>query len=258
MQICYNINMKKNDFENVLLTISYNGKNYHGWQRQNGKITVQQVIEDALSTLYGSAVVVTGSGRTDAGVSAIGQTANFFAPNKAVLVPSLKGRLNSVLPRDIRIVSAKRVAQDFNARKSAKLKTYFYSFYQSSVEIPYLKGVATGYKQKIDFNVFEKSAQMFVGTHDFASFCASGSSVESTVRTIKSCKLSFNGIYYTLAIEGNGFLYKMVRNIVGTLIDVSSGKITLSVPEIINAKNRTFAGATAPAEGLVLANVQYD
>lgn len=250
--------MKKNNFENVLLTISYDGKNYYGWQRQRNKATVQQMLEYALFTLYGKTVVVAGSGRTDTGVSALGQAASFFAPNDSIPISSVKGRLNSILPRDIRIVSARRVSQDFHARRSAKLKTYAYSFYQSSVEIPYLKGVATGYKQKIDFGVFEESAQMFVGTHDFASFCASGSSVEGTVRTINSCNLSFNGIYYTFTITGSGFLYKMVRNIVGTLIDISSGKITMSIPEIINAKNRIFAGTTAPAEGLVLMHVHYD
>ena len=241
---------------NYVLKISYNGKNYSGWQVQKNKITVQGVLQNAIVLILNQQVKLVASGRTDAGVSAIKQVANFTTQTK-IKPAEFMGRLNNLLPSDIRVLNCYEVEEQFNARFSAKQKTYAYNFYLSKISIPYYDQFATMFKQNVNMNIFAQNANMLLGTHDYTSFCASNTQVVDKVRQVSDIKLVNNGGYYTLLITGNGFLYNMVRIIMGTLIDISCGKLKQNINQIISEKNRTKAGFTASACGLVLVDVVY-
>ena len=238
---------------NILLTISYLGKNYNGYQIQKNGSSIQEELEKALCSIVGKKVKTSASGRTDAFVSAIRQTVSFELDE---LPKNLDKRLNLVLPSDIRALSIKVEDENFHARFSAKRKTYLYNFYASNVNIPYLDQIALRVNESIDIEKMKKQVKFLIGTFDFSSFCASGSSVEDKVRTIYNAKILDNGLFYSLEITGNGFLYNMVRIIMGTLIEVGCGKID-SLEKVISSKSREMAGKTAPPTGLVLKDIQY-
>ena len=243
---------------NYKIIVEYTGKNYSGWQIQAGKTTIEGELVRAIVEISGEKVAVVGSGRTDAGVRACGQVANFllkksFDPNKLVLA------LNAHLPNDISIKSAEIVADDFNARFAAKRKTYEYYFYVAASRSSIYDEFALQTK-RADITKMQQACKYLVGEHDFSSFVARNSGKTNFVRTIFDAKIEQVGDnLHKFIICGNGFLYNMVRIIMGTLIAVGEGKIAPEdVGKIIDAKDRTKAGKTVSAVGLCLASVEYD
>lgn len=254
----YNKNRKVN-MRRIKLTISYNGTNYCGWQVQKNANTVQHEIENALHLLLGEHVSVIASGRTDSGVSARGQVAHFDTDNMTIKDTKFAQALNVRLPKDIRVLDSIEVDQSFHAQHSAKEKTYHYNFYLSDVEIPYYEKIASRFPSKVDASKLQEIADKFVGTHDFRAYCSSGSSVKDTIRTIYGIEILQCGDIYTMSITGNGFLYNMVRIIMGTIIDVAMGKKPIDViSQSFKDKDRSKLGKTAHANGLVLWQVKYN
>ena len=244
--------------KNIKLTIEYDGSHYAGWQRQPNAVTVQQKIEEALKKLTGEKIRVTGSGRTDSGVHARGQAANFLT-NSSIPPEKFSYALNSLLPRDIRIVCSREVDGSFHARFSATGKRYKYSL----IVCPH--GTAIGYQYlhhvrvPLDIAAMREAVGYFSGTHDFAAFMAAGSPVRSTVRTIYDARLEWDDPFLYFIVKGDGFLYNMVRIMVGTLIEVGIGKIDpLAIPDILRSRDRRKAGPTAPPQGLSLEEVYYE
>jgi len=242
---------------NVKLTIQYDGTNYCGWQKQNNGISVQEEIENAIHRLTGERVDLIGSGRTDKGVHALGQVAN-FTTNSTIPPDRYKYALNSILPQDISIISSELVPDSFHSQYDAKGKIYKYTIYNREVRNPIYNRYAYHVPVKLNLNSMRKGAECFLGSHDFKAFMASGSSAKSTIRNIRSISLDKKDDFIFLTIEGNGFLYNMVRIIVGTLVEVGLGKKQWqSIPHIIESKDRKMAGHTAPAQGLCLEKVYY-
>lgn len=240
----------------VKLTVEYDGTEYCGWQIQPNGDTVQAQIEKALADLTGKKISVTGSGRTDSGVHAKGQVASFSAEEENIPAEKYAPALNARLPADIRIVKSERAAEDFNARYSAKKKTYRYTFYLSETDRPLYNRYAAK-SGPLDVSAMKRAAELFVGTKDFKSFCAANSAVKDTVRTVFSAEVEREGDFVTLTVCGSGFLYNMVRIMAGTLADVGEGRLSEEdVKKIIEGKKRG-AGRTAPAKGLCLESVEY-
>jgi len=244
----------------ILLKIAYDGTNYAGWQRQENAIAVQQKIEEALSAILNRPVTVQGASRTDAGVHAIGQRATFTAQDLLVPLNKLPQVMNGLLPPDISITAAEIVPSEFNPRFDADRKTYTYQIYNATYPNPLFTRYATFVPQHLNLSAMQKAAKQFIGRHDFAAFCATGSSAKTTVREIYECaiKKQENGII-TLTITGNAFLYNMVRIIAGTVLYVGLGKIPAAeINEIIASKDRKRAGKTMPPQGLTLQNIVYN
>lgn len=236
-----------------LLKLSYLGKNYSGYQKQKNGNSIQAELECAMKKIIGRAVQTIASGRTDAGVSAICQVVSFELES---LPKNLDKRLNLILPEDIRVLGIETAEDGFHARFSAKKKTYLYNFYISNVNIPFLDSFALRVNENLDIEKIEKEIESLIGEHDFSAFCASGSSAESKVREIYSARILKNDLFYSLEITGNGFLYNMVRIIMGTLIEIGYGKLK-NLKEVIDSKNRARAGKTVSGVGLVLKSVEY-
>jgi len=242
----------------ILLTVAYDGTNYAGWQRQNNAVTVQEKLEDALSTLLKRQVTVRASSRTDAGVHALGQRASFFAPDLRVPLDKLPMVLVGMLPSDISVTAAEVVSNAFNPRFGAKCKTYEYKIYSAACPNPLMRRYSAFVPQPLNIENMQKAAQYFIGRHDFAAFCAVGSSAKTTVREIYDCHVINQGHCYTMSITGNGFLYNMVRIVSGTIMYVGIGKISADdIPVIIASCDRKKAGKTMPPEGLTLVEVKY-
>jgi tRNA pseudouridine38-40 synthase len=243
---------------NIKIIIKYLGKNYHGWQKQFGEKTIQGEIEKAAEKVFKQKIDLIGSGRTDAGVHALGQTANFKIKNN---IPEEKVlyALNSNLPKDIRVVDSREVDMEFHSRYNAIGKTYQYNIYNSRIIDPFRKDTSYFIPYKLDIDKILRSKDYFIGEHDFQAFMATGSSVQSTVRKIFKINMTSKDNLISFNITGNGFLYNMVRIIIGTLIDVGRGKIEENTIEnIILSRDRKFAGHTAKAEGLFLKKVYYN
>lgn len=241
----------------LLFTLCYDGTNYHGWQVQPNGITVQECVQNAFEAVTGERCPITGCSRTDAGVHA---KMFCFHTDTSCNIPTERFAfaLNSVLPEDISIIDCKEVAADFHARYACKGKTYVYRIYDSHLRDPFLKGYAYHHKGLLDAELMDKAAKAFIGTFDFAGFCSAGSSVHDTVRTVTECSVERNGREINFSITADGFLYNMVRIIVGTVIDVANGRIEINdLPQIIQSKDRYLAGQTAPAHGLYLSKVYY-
>jgi len=244
---------------NILLTIAYDGTNYAGWQRQENAVAVQEKLEDALSILLSRDVTVRAASRTDAGVHALGQCAAFFAPDLKIPLDKFPTVLTSLLPEDISVTAAKIVPDEFNPRFNALKKTYIYNIYNAPHPNPLLSRYSAFMPHMLDISAMQKAAEYFIGKHDFAAFCATGSNAKTTVREIFACEISNqpNGLI-SLTITGNAFLYNMVRIIAGTVVYAGLGKIPPEkIPQIIASKNRTSAGKTMPSQGLVLTEVVY-
>ncbi len=242
---------------NILLTISFDGTAYHGWQVQENASTVQQTLQDALEQICSRRDNVVGCSRTDAGVHA-----NMYCCNIRTEHPipceKLVTALNAVLPRDIAALDCKEVDFDFHARYDCRSKEYIYRIWNSPNKNPFLYNYSLHYKYPLDEKFLDSQAKQFIGTYDFSSFCAAGSSVEDTVRTVMNASVERCGDEVIFRVEANGFLYNMVRIMTGTLIDISRGRIPEnSIPQIIEAKNRFAAGYTAPARGLYLNKIHY-
>ena len=243
------------------LVIAYDGTNYEGWQVQKTGLGVQQCVEEALKKLFPSVARVHGSSRTDTGVHALGMVAHVEIPKNEFRMPNRKLALalNAFLPLDIRVMSATRARPDFHARFNAKGKQYRYFLWNHTSMNPLLRTQAWHVPLPLDFAAMQRAAKLFVGKHDFKSFAANRNyEMESTVRTVTRCDVKRAGPRFTFTIEGDGFLYKMCRGIVGTIVQVGQGKFApAEVKAMLDAKDRRMAGMTAPAHGLVLWKVFY-
>lgn len=243
------------------LTIAYDGSSYHGWQSQKSGMGVQDQIENALSQLFPSKPSVQGSSRTDAGVHAFGSVAHFEIPEDEFRMPArhLVLAINACLPEDIRVRSAVRAPLSFNARFDASGKQYRYSVWNHPVMNPLLRREAWHMPRPLDLSAMREAAQILVGRHDFRSFTANrGDVLEDAVRTLTRCDIKRSGSLVTFIIEGEGFLYKMCRGIVGTLVQVGYGKFPASeIRLMLERQDRRVAGMNAPAHGLVLWKVFY-
>ncbi|EGT3955298.1 tRNA pseudouridine(38-40) synthase TruA [Clostridioides difficile] len=241
---------------NIKIKIQYNGKNYCGWQKQPDSLGIQGTIERAIYDITKEETSLIGSGRTDSGVHAIGQIANFKI-NSGISIENIPTALNAKLPKDISVIEACEVNDDFHSRYSAKGKTYKYLVYNSKFRNPILSEISYQVKYELDFDKMCSEAKSLLGTHDFKGFMSSGSSVKDTVRTIYDIDISKKDDLITFEISGNGFLYNMVRIIIGTLVDMGRGRINEPFLDIIQSKTRSRCGHTAPAQGLFLKKVHY-
>lgn len=243
---------------NILFTISFDGSAYHGWQVQSNAVTVQQTFCEALRRITGKACAAAGCSRTDTGVHA-----NMFCcsvkTDSSISAADFPAALNANLPEDIAVISARETAANFHARYDCRGKEYVYKILNSKLRNPFMRDRVLLWKYPLDAAFLNSQAQAYVGTHDFTSFCAAGSSVESKVRTVNAVSVVREGDMVIFTVSADGFLYNMVRIMVGTLLDISSGKLEAdSIPTAISAKERSSAGVTAPPQGLYLNRVFYD
>jgi len=243
------------------LIIAYDGTSYEGWQVQKTGTGVQEKVEDALAKLFPAKPRVHSSSRTDTGVHALGMVAHFEAPAAQCKMTThkLALALNHWLPQDVRVLSAARAPEKFHARFDAKGKQYRYFVWNHTAMNPLLRGTAWHVPRELDLKAMREAAALFIGKHDFKSFAANRNyEMESTVRTLTRCHFKKSGPLLTFIIEGNGFLYKMCRGIVGTIVQVGLGKFPASeIKTMLAQKDRRVAGMTAPAHGLVLWKVFY-
>ena len=246
---------------NIAMRVSYDGTNYHGWQRQENAITVQQVIEEALTKLTGEKTVVTGCSRTDAGVHAMEYVFNFLTES-AIPVEKLPLALNYHLSEDISAAEAFEVPAEFHARFSARGKRYLYHIQNARTKNPFLNRYSWHIPYHLDVDAMIQAAPILEGTHDFAGFMAAGGHQKTTVRTVRVCQVSRDvqtPEAITVTVEADAFLYNMVRIITGTLAEVGFGKIKIEeLPEILASCDRKRCGMTAPPQGLFLKKVYYD
>lgn len=241
----------------IKLELSYDGTNYHGWQKQNNAVTIQETLERSLCKIYKTSIETTGASRTDTGVHAKQQVVTFQVP---FTIPSerLPYALNANLPPDIVVYNASEVPEDFHPRYHAVQKTYSYTMLMRKFMDPMLRNSVLFVAEGLDIEKMQYAANQFVGTHDFSAFRTVGSSVKSSVRTIYKSELTQSGEILEYHITGDGFLYNMVRIIVGTLIEVGRGNILAEeISEIIASKDRNQAGKTAPPQGLCLEAIYY-
>ena len=243
------------------MRIRYDGTNYHGWQRQKNGITVQQVIEEALTELTGQETKVTGCSRTDSGVHALEYVFNFLTET-SIPTEKLPYALNYHLGEDVSAVEAFEVPMDFSARFSAKGKRYIYQIYNGRVKNPFYNRYSWHIPYHLDVDAMKKAAPILEGTHDFAGFMATGGDQKTTVRTVRLCQVSQEAETpesITVTVEADAFLYNMVRIITGTLAEVGFGRIQVKdLPEILASCDRKRGGLTAPPQGLFLKKVYYD
>lgn len=242
---------------NLLLTIKYLGTAYCGWQVQANASSVQQTLQDAVEKLFCVRESIVGCSRTDAGVHANMYCCNIRTESKLPCDVVVRG-LNSYLPSDISVISCREVDYDFHARYDCTGKEYVYLIRNTPIPDPFLYGRCWSFNKHIDADFLNIQAQAFCGTHDFKAFCSSGSSVQTTVRTVKSFSVTREEDMIKMSVEADGFLYNMVRIMVGTLTDISLGKIMPdTIGDIINSLDRSRAGVTAPPQGLYLNKVFY-
>ena len=243
---------------NIKLLIEYDGKDFNGWQKQPNKLNIQGEIERAIEEVTGEKVDLIASGRTDAGVHALGQVANFKI-EKNIPIEKIPYALNSKLKKSIRIKKAEEVPEKFHSRYTCKKKTYRYVINNSVQGTAIYRNLQYHFPEKLDEEKMNEAAQYLIGEHDFKSFKASGTSSKSSVRTIYDAKVTRNGELVTIELTGNGFLYNMVRIIAGTLVDVGTYKIEpIDIKNILDAKDRLKAGKTLPPTGLYLVKVEYE
>lgn len=243
--------------KNIKLTLSYDGTNYYGWQRQNGFISIQEVLEDACKEFFKQSITIRGAGRTDAGVHAQGQCATFLVET---LIPEkrISLALNRILPEDIVVTHAEEVPLDFHPQYLAKKKTYRYQILNTEFPIPQLRNYSYFVYTPLDVEAMNQAAQNYLGTHDFRGFCTSKNTKTNTNRKIYYAKVIKEGQLITFEVCGDGFLYNMVRIMVGTLIEVGVGNIEpAAIRDIILSKDRQKAGITVPACGLTMCHIEY-
>lgn len=241
-----------------LLIVAYDGTQYHGWQRQENAVSVESVLTAELSRLLKEDVELIGASRTDAGVHALGNVV-VFDTNTTIPAEKLCFAINQSLPADIRVMKSYEVAGDFHPRYTQSRKTYEYKIENAMIYSPLERLYAYSVYSHLDVEKMQVAARYLEGEHDFASFCAAGSQVKTTVRTIYEVSVSADDNIIYIRVTGNGFLYNMVRIIAGTLVDVGKGYIKPEkIPEIIVAKDRKVAGPTAPAHGLKLMAIKYE
>jgi len=242
---------------NLKFTMSYDGTAYHGFQIQKNSITIEKALKDAVFELSGENVDIIGCGRTDAGVHAISYTFNFKTESK---IPCDKFPIafSTILPNDISVLSCEEVSMDFHSRFDEVKKTYKYVIYTGKTGNPFYERYSYHYKIPLDVELMQKAGKLIEGEKDFCCFMAQGSNVKDTVRTVYKVDVIKNKDFIEIEVTGNGFLYNMVRIIVGTLIAVGNGKMDYTeIEDIINSKMRENAGMTVPPHGLFLKEVYY-
>lgn len=243
---------------NIALRLRYDGSAYHGWQRQAGLPTVQQTVEDAIAKILGTSLHVTGCGRTDAGVHALRYCANFRS-DCTIPIEKVPLALNARLPGDIAVTDACEVDESFNAIGSCIQKEYVYQIYNSRIRDAFLEHRVCFYPQLLDFARLARAGRAFEGTHDFAAVRSVGTETRTTVRTVHWCRAERDGPLISIAVCADGFLYNMVRAIVGTMVYASYGKIEPeAIPALLATRDRRLTGPTMPPQGLYLNRVWYD
>lgn len=249
--------MKK--MRNVKLTLAYDGTFYHGFQTQKGTglKTVQETLEEVLNVLTKEKVIVYGSGRTDSGVHAQGQVVNFFTESR-IPVEKIPLAINALLPKDIIVHKAEDMGPDFHARFSAKRKTYRYRIYNERHLSPFERFFSYHIPVLLDVEGMNKGSQAFLGTHNFQGFCAKDATVDNYVRTIYRSEVKREGPVVVFTVEGSGFLYNMVRIMIGTLIEIGQHKRSpADISVLLQAGERKLSGMTVPPQGLFLWAVEY-
>jgi len=242
---------------NIKLTIEYDGTGYHGWQVQANVETIQGTIEGKLAQITTEPVRLVASGRTDTGVHAVGQVAHFKTHSSLDVLTFLKA-LNSLLPEDIRVKDVEEVDEAFHARFSAKGRVYEYRIFNGELLSPFHRYFSWFVPGKLDLARMREAAMKLVGRHDFSSFCSTGSDHSSLIREVYAIDVGMRGDLIIIQVEANAFLKQMVRNIVGTLVEVGRRKLTPSqFSGILEARDRRRAGLAAPAQGLFLVKVNY-
>ena len=242
---------------NIKLTIEYDGTSYGGWQKQKNNRTIQQCIEEAIKLLTGEDVELIGSSRTDAGVHAKGMVANFIT-NSQIPADKFREAINTKLPDDIGIIKSEEVDRNFHSRYDSKGKTYCYTLVNRYEKVCIGRNYVYQVRDELNYNLMKEAAKYFLGKHDFKAFKTNGSSVKTSVRTINGLELELKGDVIKIFVSADGFLYNMVRIIVGTLIEVGKGKIKPEdIESIIRNGDRSKAGPCVPPNGLVLEKVFY-
>jgi tRNA pseudouridine38-40 synthase len=243
--------------KNIKLLLEYDGTNYVGWQKQPKGETVQKKVEDAIYRLTDKRVEVIGCSRTDSKVHAKGYVCNFKTDSN-IPVEKFREALNHILPEDISVINSSQVDDDFHSRYNSKGKMYCYTILNTAVRMPICRNFSYHYKKNLNIEKMNDGAKFFIGTHDFEAFRNVGSSVKTTTRTISKVDIVKDENYIKVYIAADGFLYNMVRIIIGTLIDVGNDKIkSEDIPKIILSKERKKAGKTCPPQGLCLIEVYY-
>jgi tRNA pseudouridine38-40 synthase len=243
--------------KNIKLLLEYDGTNYVGWQKQPKGETVQRKVEDAIYRLTDKRVEVIGCSRTDSKVHAKGYVCNFKTDSN-IPVEKFREALNHILPEDISVINSSQVDDDFHSRYNSKGKMYCYTILNTAVRMPICRNFSYHYKKNLNIEKMNDGAKFFIGTHDFEAFRNVGSSVKTTTRTISKVDIVKDENYIKVYIAADGFLYNMVRIIIGTLIDVGNDKIkSEDIPKIILSKERKKAGKTCPPQGLCLIEVYY-
>ena len=243
---------------NIALILMYNGTAYHGWQVQKTEVTVAQTLERGLSMVCGEPIKCTGCGRTDAGVHAEHYVAN-FRTNSRIPVDRLPFAVNTHIPEDIVVKAAYEVAEDFNAIGSCIKKEYTYRIYNSRIKNPFYVDRAYFYPKRLDEQVMDRAARAFEGTHDFAAVRSVGTETKTTVRTVYWCDAEREGDLITVRVCANGFLYNMVRAMVGTMVYASYGKLRAEdIPALLETRDRRLTGPTMPPQGLYMHRIWYD
>ena len=243
---------------NIRLTIEYDGKEFNGWQKQPNKLNIQGNLEKVISDLTKEEIEIIGSGRTDAGVHALGQVAN-FKTNSNIPIEKFAIAINSRIKQSIRIKKAEEVDERFHSRYNCKRKTYRYIINTSETGSAIYRNLEYNIKMQLDVKKMQEAVKFFIGEHDFSAFKSSGTSSKSSVRTIYNAKVEQDGERIIIELTGNGFLYNMVRIISGTLVEVGLNKIKPEdITKIIESKNRQNSGKTLPPCGLYLVSVEYE
>ncbi len=241
----------------VRLVVAYDGTNYHGWQIQKNGITIESELNRCLSELLKEPIEVIGASRTDSGVHAMGNIAVFDTTSR-MPAEKISYALNQRLPEDIRIQRSEQVAADWHPRHCESRKTYEYRIYRAEFPMPVKRLYSLFSYHKYDVNRMQEAAAYLEGEHDFKSFCQTGAQVESTVRTLYSVEVEEQGVELVIRVCGNGFLYNMVRIMAGTLMEIGRGKREpMDIYTILEAKDRSAAGPTAPAHGLMLMKYEF-
>lgn len=242
---------------NVRILIAYDGSKFFGWQRQDGFLSVQEALEEALLSLLGTAPIVRGSGRTDTGVHALGQVAHFHVETR-LEDDRLRHALNAHLVDGIVVRRLETCRDDFHAQYDAVSKRYAYVVWTERFRSPFLGAHAHSVPDPLDLPSMRQAARELVGEHDFSAFASAGSPRKSPVRHLRRLRIGGNHRRFAMIFEANGFLYNMARALAGTLLEVGRGKLTPSrVREVLLSRDRRLAGPTAPAEGLYLVSVRY-
>ena len=243
--------------KNIQMIIAYKGTHYAGWQRQPNVLTIEEALTGAIEAITGETVTLYGSGRTDAGVHALGQSANFHTESR-VPPERFAAALNTKLPEDIRVLSSCEAPEGFHSRYLAKGKVYTYQLDLNPVSSPFYAEYSWHINYPVDVSRMKAASAAFLGEHDFRGFMAAGSSVRGTVRTVRAITFEQDGALLRMTYTGNGFLYNMVRIMTGTLAEIGVGRIKAeALPGIIASCDRKQAGMTAPPQGLFLREVLY-